>query len=184
MKTILFFTIPTDQIDPLTVNYQVNSIKSYIYISFGSIDEYITETMLIMLGLAFIGLMILPFISVPSTRGGTLATPKEMMVAIPDIVCNRKFVLMAPLCVYLGFETCFIFGPFPSAISSMKTIGNHPHQLVGLIGLVMSCGKVFFGLSAMKLGENISKMAITGLIAHGIGKCQKPGSYRLNFTAS
>ena len=157
----------------------MNSIKSYIYISFGSIDEYITETMLIMLGLAFIGLMILPFISVPSTRGGTLATPKEMMVAIPDIVCNRKFVLMAPLCVYLGFETCFIFGPFPSAISSMKTIGNHPHQLVGLVGLVMSCGKVFFGLSAMKLGENISKMAITGLIAHGIGKCHKPGSYSL-----
>ena len=55
----------------------------------------------------------------------------------------------------------------------MKTIGNHPHQLVGLVGLVMSCGKVFFGLSAMKLGENISKMAITGLIAHGVGKCQK-----------
>ena len=39
--------------------------------------------MLILLGGGFIGLMILPYISVPSTRGGTLAKPVDMIKAAP-----------------------------------------------------------------------------------------------------
>ena len=152
------------------VIFQVSFLISnaYIYVSFGSIDEYITETMLILLGGGFIGLMILPFISVPSTRGGTLATPKEMIKAAPGIASRKEFIYMIPAFLYLGFETCFIFGPFPSAISSMKLLGDHPHQLVGLIGLVMSCGKVFYGLFSMKFGNDASKMAILGFIASSV----------------
>ena len=42
--------------------------NAYIYISYGSIDDYINETMLIMVGCGFLGIMILPFISTPSAR--------------------------------------------------------------------------------------------------------------------
>ena len=51
----------------------------------------------------------------------------------------------------------------------MKLLGDNPHQLVGLIGLVMSAGKVAYGVTAMKFGENLSKMVIIGMISHVIG---------------
>ena len=152
------------------VIFQVSFLISnaYIYVSFGSIDEFITETMLILLGGGFLGLMLLPFISVPSTRGGTLAKPGDMIRAAPGIATRTEFLYLIPAFVYLGLETCFIFGPFPSAISSMKLLGDNPHQLVGLIGLIMSCGKVAFGLFSMKFGADASKMAILGFIGSSV----------------
>ena len=51
----------------------------------------------------------------------------------------------------------------------MKLLGDNPHQLVGLIGLVMSAGKCAYGITAMKFGENLSKMVIIGMISHTIG---------------
>ena len=90
--------------------------NAYIYISYGSIDDYINETMLIMVGCGFLGIMILPFISTPSAAAGQVAEPAEMMAASADIVKNPLFWRMMPLTMYLGFETCFIFGAFPSAV--------------------------------------------------------------------
>jgi len=37
------------------------------------------------------------------------------MAASADIVKSPLFWKMMPLTMYLGFETCFIFGAFPSA---------------------------------------------------------------------
>lgn len=84
------------------VIFQVSFLISnaYIYVSFGSIDEYITQTMLILLGGGFIGLMILPYISVPSTRGGTLAKPVDMIKAAPKEGVEFILNLFSLHCLY------------------------------------------------------------------------------------
>lgn len=46
------------------------------------------------------------------------------------------------------------------------SLGSNSHQLVGLMGLLMSCGKVFAGLLSVKLSKNLSLVAIIGMISH------------------
>ena len=71
--------------------------------------------MLIMMGLGFLGIMILPFISVPHASAGQIAQPAEMMTALGDIIKMPLFWKMMPATIYLGFESSFIFGAFPSS---------------------------------------------------------------------
>ena len=103
--------------------FQISFLASntYIYVSYGSIDDYINETMLIMMGLGFLGIMILPFISVPRASAGQVAQPAEMAVASAEIIRKPIFWKMMPLTIYLGFESSFIFGAFPSAGTSIKS---------------------------------------------------------------
>jgi len=150
------------------IMFQISFLASntYIYVSYGSIDDYINETMLIMMGLGFLGIMILPFISVPRASAGQVAQPAEMAVASAKIIRKPIFWKMMPLTIYLGFESSFIFGAFPSAVSSLLALGGNPHQLVGLVGLLMSCGKVFAGIISIKLSKSISLIAMIGMVSH------------------
>lgn len=72
--------------------------------------------MLIMVACGFLGIMILPFISTPSASAGQVAQPSEMMAASATIIKMPLFWKMMPLTIYLGFESCFIFGAFPTAV--------------------------------------------------------------------
>lgn len=150
------------------ITFQLSFLLSngYIYVSYGSIDDYVTETMLIMISLGFLGIMILPFISTPRSGAGEIAKPKEMIKASIDILKDPNYWMLMPLTIYLGFEVAIHFGAFPTAVSSLNSLGGNPHQLIGLIGLITSVGKVAAGLVSIVIGADISKVAISGMIAH------------------
>jgi hypothetical protein len=53
-------------------------------------------------------------------------------------------------------------------VSSLLVLGSNSHQLVGLLGLLMAIGKVFAGIVSLKLSNNLSYMAIMGMVSHTI----------------
>lgn len=59
--------------------------NAYIYVSYGSIDEHVNVTMLVMIGLGLLGVIIFPFISTPRPNAGEIAKPKEMILGSVDI---------------------------------------------------------------------------------------------------
>jgi hypothetical protein len=73
--------------------------------------------------------------------------------------------MLMPLTIYLGAEVALHLGVFPTAVSSLNALGGNPHQLVGLIGLLTSIGKIVAGISTIFLNDP-SKNAFSGMLAH------------------
>jgi len=147
--------------------FQISFVISnaYIYVSYGSIDENVNVTMLVMIGLGLLGVIIFPFISTPRPNAGEIAKPKEMILGSVDILKNVNYWMLMPLTIYLGAEVALHLGVFPTAVSSLNALGGNPHQLVGLMGLLTSIGKIVAGISTIFLNDP-SKNAFSGMVAH------------------